>query len=93
MSDNSAQGTSPGLHQLRFDRRLLSAAEFLAGSGLLLWAAGCVVGFAALRRAAQDWIEQLDRPPSELAINKWQQLLHAATAGANAYHSGARSGS
>ncbi|MGH9104235.1 MAG: hypothetical protein ACRDZX_00035 [Acidimicrobiales bacterium] len=92
MSDSSARVKAPGLNGLRFDRRLLASAEILAGSGAVLWVAGFVVGIAALRRAAQDWVEQLDQAPSELAIGKWQQFLHATTAGTNAYKSGAPKG-
>jgi hypothetical protein len=88
MTDNSAQVTTPGLNRLRFDRRLLTSAEILAGIGAVLWVAGWMIGIAALRRAAQDWVERLDQAPTELAIGKWQQLLHATTAGTNAYKSG-----
>jgi hypothetical protein len=88
MTDNAVQVRTPGLNELRFDRRLLTSAEILAGAGAVLWVAGWVVGIAAVRRAAQGWIEQLDQAPSDLAISKWQQLLHAATAGTNAYKSG-----
>lgn len=87
MSDNSAHLKTPGLKGLRFDRRLLSSAEILVGAGAVLSVAGLVVGFAAVRRAAQDWVEQLDQAPSELAIGKWQQLLDATVAGTNAYKS------
>lgn len=92
MTNGAARGTTPGLHSLRFDRRLLTSAEVLGGAGILLWTAAWVVGLAAVRRAAQDWIEQLGQAPSELAMGKWQQLLHATTVGTNAYRSGAHSG-
>jgi hypothetical protein len=92
MTDIAAPGKAPGLHELRFDRRLLTSAEVLAGVGAVLWTAGCVVGLAALRRAAQDWVEKLDQAPSELAIGKFQQLLHATTTATNAYRSGTRPG-
>lgn len=92
MSDGSGRGTMPGLNALRFDRRLLTSAEVLAGAGAVLWVAGLAVGVAAVRRAVQDWVEQLDQAPSELAISKWQQLLHATTAGTNAYRSGVPKG-
>jgi hypothetical protein len=90
MTDGAARGSTPGLNELRFDRRLLTSAEILAGVGAVLWTAGWMIGLAALRRAAQDWVEQLDQAPSELAISKWQQFLHATTAGTNAYRSGDR---
>jgi hypothetical protein len=85
MSDYSAQVKIPSLSSLRFDRKLLTSAELLLGAGAILWLAGWLVGAAALRRAAQDWVEQLDQGPSELALTKWQQLLRATTAATNAY--------
>lgn len=88
MTDGSVQAKLPGLHRLRVDRRLLASAEVLTGAGAVLWIAGCAVGLTAVRRAAQDWLEQLDQAPGELAISKWQQLLRATTAGTDAYRSG-----
>jgi hypothetical protein len=92
MTDSSTQITTAGLHRLRVDRRLLASAEILGGTGAVLLMAGCVIGFAALRRAAQDWLEQLDQAPSDLVVGKWHQLLHAATVGTNAYRSGVPKG-
>lgn len=83
---NGQQQTS-GLNQFRFDRRLLTASEILVGAGALLWTAGWVVGAAAARRALQDWLENLDQAPSDLAMGKWRQLLHATAAGTDAYRS------
>jgi hypothetical protein len=93
MTDDSSHVKAPGLNSLRFDRRLLTSAEILAGTGAVLWVAGWAVGIAALRRAAQDWAEQLDEAPSELVIGKWRQLLHATTAATKAYTSGPPNGS
>jgi hypothetical protein len=92
MTDSSAPIKTPGLNRLRVDRRLLTSAEILAGAGAVLWVAGWVIGVAALRRAAQDWVEQLDQAPSELAIGKWEQLLHAATVATSAYKGGSPKG-
>jgi len=92
MPENSAQPKVPGLNNLRFDRRLLTSAEVLAGAGALLWVAGWIVGAAAVRRAAQDWLEQLEQPPSEVAMSKWRQLLQATAAGTAAYKDGIPAG-
>ena len=92
MPESSAQPKVPGLNTLRFDRRLLTSAEILAGGGALLWVAGWVVGAAAVRRAAQDWLEQLEQPPTEVAMSKWQQLLRATAAGTTAYQDGVPAG-
>lgn len=92
MTDNSVQVKTAGLNSLRFDSRLLTSAEILVGVGAVLWVAGWTVGIAALRRAAQDWVEQLDQAPSELAVGKWQQVLHAATVGTSAYKNGIPAG-
>lgn len=93
MSDRSAHTTTSGANNLRLDRRLLASAEILIGAGAILWVAGWAVGAAALRRAVQDWFEQLEQSPSELAVDKWQQLLHATTAGTNAYRARTSTGS
>ncbi len=92
MNDGAGQGKAPGLNSLRVDRRLLASAEILAGAGAVLLTAASVVGIAALRRAMQDWVEQIDQSPTELALNKLQQFAHATTAGANAYRSAVRPG-
>jgi hypothetical protein len=71
--------------RLQLDSRLLTWAGVLAGTGAVLWAAGMALGSTALLRAAQDWINSLEQPPSELAKAKWQQLLSAAGAGNEAW--------
>lgn len=92
MTDGAGQGKIPGLHEVRFDRRLLTASEILAGAGAVLWVTGCMIGLAAVRRAAQDWFEQMDQDPAEFAIDRWQQLLHAAAAGTDDFRSHTRRG-
>lgn len=71
--------------QVHLDGRLLTAAEVLLGVGGVLWVAGLAIGGAALRRAAQDWVRQLDQPPSAMVKGRWQQAATAATAGVNAW--------
>lgn len=90
MTDGAGPGGTPGLTDIRLDRQLLAWAEILVGAGAVLWTAGFVVAFAAFRRAAQDWFEQLDQNPTQLAASKWQQIVNATTAGANAYRSSSK---
>lgn len=71
--------------RLQLDSRMLTWAAVLAGVGAVLWAAGMALGSSALLRAAKDWINSLEQPPSELAKVKWQQLVTAAGAGSEAW--------
>jgi len=71
--------------QFQLDGRLLTAAEVLLGAGAVLWVAGLAIGGAALRRAAQEWLRQLEQPPSAIVKGRWQQAATAATAGVNAW--------
>jgi len=74
--------------RIQLDDRLLTWAEILAGAGGVLLLAGVSIAAAALRRGAQQWIRQLDQPPSELARTKWQQLMTAKAAGTHAWKNG-----
>jgi len=77
--------TSPPKSPIQIDDRLLTVAEILVGAGGVLLLAGMSVGGAAVRRAALQWLRQLDQPPGEVAKAKWQQLMTAKAAGADAW--------
>ncbi len=87
MSAIAPRGKTPGLHELRVDRGMLTWAEIMAGAGVVLWTAGWVIGLAAVRRAAQDWMENLGQAPTQIAIDKWHNFLRATLEGTNAYRS------
>jgi hypothetical protein len=73
--------------QIQIDSRMLTWAGALAGVGGVLWVAGISLAGAALLRAGQQWLAELDQPPSALAKMKWQQLLSATAAGSDAWTS------
>jgi len=72
-------------NRIQIDDRLLTWAEILIGGGGVLWVAGMAVGGAAIRRGLQQWLQQMETPPSELAKSKWQQLVTAKAAGTDAW--------
>jgi hypothetical protein len=74
---------------IQLDQRLLKMGAIIAGVGGTVWLAGMMVAGSAMVKAAQQWMNQLDRPPSETARAKWQQLTAATTAGTNAWKAGA----
>jgi len=39
---------------------------------------------SALISATRQWVDQLERPPTEIARRRWEQTKAAATAGATA---------
>jgi hypothetical protein len=57
----------------------------LIGIGGLVGLAGMVLVGSAIVSAARQRVNQLERPPSELAKRKWQQARAATTAGATAW--------
>jgi hypothetical protein len=76
------QGRGRGL-QVRSGPMITGAA--LAGAGVLLVAAGFVVGSSHLLSATRRWMRELEVPPSELAKLKWAQARAAAMAGGTAW--------
>ena len=60
-------------------------ATLLIGAGMLMAFAGFIVAcFHALSQSSQ-LINQLETPPNEMAKSKMNQMMAAATAGANAW--------
>ncbi len=66
---------------VQVDRRLIVGAAVLIGVGGFLIFTGALLGSTALAAAARKWVRQLERPPSEMARMKWQQLRAAGAAG------------
>jgi hypothetical protein len=85
MSNDASQGG------IQVNRRLLVGGGVLVGIGGLLGFTGMVLVGSALLSATRQWINQLERPPSEIARRKWQQARAAASAGAEAWRNGPRS--
>ena len=82
MSNGPSQGT------IQLNRSLLVGGGMLVGIGGLLGATGVVLVGSALLSATRQWVDQLERPPSELARRTWQQARAAAAAGADAWRNG-----
>jgi hypothetical protein len=82
ISDDAGQG------DIQVNRNLLVGGGVLVGIGGLLGLTGIALVGSALLSATRQWVNQLERPPSEIARRKWQQAKAAATAGAEAWRSG-----
>jgi hypothetical protein len=82
MSNDVAQGG------IQVNRSLLVGGGVLVGIGGLLGFTGMVLVGSALLSATRQWVDQLERPPSEIARRKWQQARAAAAAGAGAWRNG-----
>ena len=80
--------TSDGTQKIQVNTTLIGAGAGLALLGSLLIALGMAMGGAAVIAAAREWARQQERPPSETAKLKLQQLRTAASAGAEAWRSG-----
>jgi hypothetical protein len=48
---------------------------------------------SALISASRQWVDRLDKPPSQMARERWEQTKAAATAGASAWRNGPPSSS
>ena len=91
MSDMSDGPASRSGLQVRSGPMITGAS--LAGAGLMLVAAGVVVGGLHLLSATRQWIAELEVPPSELAKIKWAQAKAAAMAGSSAWQEASANGS
>jgi hypothetical protein len=69
---------------IQLNRNLLVGGGVLVALGGLLGFTGMALVSSALLSATRQWVDQLERPPSELARRRWVQAKAAATAGASA---------
>jgi hypothetical protein len=60
----------------------LMAGGILVGIGAVVALAGLVVAGAHVVTATRAWINELETPPGQLAMLKWEQAKTAAAAGA-----------
>ena len=79
MADPSSRG------DIQVNRSLLVGGGVLVGLGGLLGFTGMALISSALISATRQWIDQLERPPSEIARRRWEQAKAAAAAGAAAW--------
>jgi hypothetical protein len=77
-----SEGSQGGI---QVNRSLLVGGGVLVGIGGLLGFTGMVLVGSALLSATRQWINKLERPPSEIARRKWHQARVAASAGAEAW--------
>jgi hypothetical protein len=66
---------------------LIGGGVLVGVSGLLGFTGMVLVG-SALLSVTRQWVNQLERPPSEIARRKWQQAKAAASAGTVAWRNG-----
>ena len=79
MADQGSQG------DIQLNRNLLVGGGVLVALGGLLGFTGMALVSSALLSATRQWVDQLERPPSELARRRWEQTKAAASAGAAAW--------
>ena len=82
MADQGSRG------DIQLNRNLLVGGGVLVALGGLLGFTGMALVSSALISATRQWVDQLERPPSELARRRWVQAKAAATAGASAWRDG-----
>jgi hypothetical protein len=80
--------SDPSQGGIQVNRSLLVGGGVLIGIGSLLGFTGAVLIGSALVSATRQWVNHLERPPSEIARRKWQQARAAAAAGADAWRNG-----
>jgi hypothetical protein len=79
MADQGSQG------DIQLNRNLLVGGGVLVALGGLLGFTGMALVSSALISATRRWMDQLERPPSEIARRRWEQTKAAAAAGAAAW--------
>jgi hypothetical protein len=73
---------------IQFNRSLLVGGGVLVALGGLLGFTGMALVASALISATRQWVDRLERPPSEIARRRWEQAKAAAGAGAAAWRTG-----
>ena len=71
--------------EIQLNRNLLVGGGVLVALGGLLGFTGMALVSSALISATRQWVDHLERPPSEMARRRWEQTKAAASAGAAAW--------
>jgi hypothetical protein len=79
LADQGSQG------DIQLNRNLLVGGGVLVALGGLLGFTGMALVSSALLSATRQWVDQLERPPTEIARRRWEQAKTAASAGAAAW--------
>jgi hypothetical protein len=80
MSDSEGTQTA-----VQLNKGLLLASALLIGGASVMGATGVLLAGAALISATRQWVQQLERPPADVARSKWQQVRAAGNAAASAW--------
>jgi hypothetical protein len=85
--DNATEGvktTMPDSSKgaIELNRSLIVGGGVLVAVGGLLGFAGMALLTSALISASRQFVDRLDKPPSQIARERWAQTKAAATAGA-----------
>jgi hypothetical protein len=75
---------------IQLNRNLLVGGGVLVALGGLLGFTGMALVSSALLSATRQWVDQLERPPTEIARRRWEQTKAAASAGAAAWRDNPR---
>lgn len=76
---------------VQVNQGLVMGGAVLLGLGGLLGFAGVMLLSSAVVSATRRWLQQLDRPPREIAKLRMQQVRAATSAGAEAWRGGSPS--
>jgi len=76
---------------LQVNRGLLVSGAVMLGVGGVLGATGLLLGSLAVLSATRRWVDQLETPPSEMALQAWHQAKVATSAAAEAWRNEVRS--
>ncbi len=85
MTDRTSQ------NGVQVNQGLVMGGAVLIGLGGLLGFAGVMLLSSAVVSATRRWLQQLERPPREIAKLRMQQVRAATSAGAEAWRGGSRS--
>jgi hypothetical protein len=78
---------------IELNRSLIVGGGVLVAVGGLLGFAGMALLSSALISASRQWVDRLEKPPSQMARERWEQTKAAAAAGASAWRNGPPSSS
>jgi len=81
----TANGYRPDAAGFQVPARHLMIGGTLFGVGCAMCIAGIAVSGSGLLSAIQSWVDDLERPPSEIAKGTWAQAKAAYAAGARAW--------
>jgi hypothetical protein len=76
---------------VQLNRSLIVGGGALIAVGGLLGFAGMALLSTALISATRQWVDHLEKPPSQMARERWEQAKAAASAGAAAWRNGPQS--